>query len=58
MPRKKRDWKPATSFKVTKLKPNGPKNGQSADAWLYGKQKEERDFQDRIQHDSKNPPRD
>ena len=27
MPRKKRDWKPATSFKVTKLKPNGPKNG-------------------------------
>jgi hypothetical protein len=56
MPRKKQSWRPATSFKVTKLKPNGPKAGQSTDAWMYGKQKEERDFQERIQHDSKRPP--
>lgn len=56
MPRKKPSWKPATSFKVTKLKPNGPKAGQSTDAWMYGKEKEEQDFQERIQHDSKRPP--
>ena len=55
MTRKKSSWKPATSFKVTKLKPNGPKANQSLDAWLHGKQKEEQDFQQRIQHDSKRP---
>lgn len=37
--RGKRDWTPATTFKVTKLKPNGPKPGQSTEAWLYGKTK-------------------
>ena len=40
MPRRKRPtWKPATEFKVTKLKPNGPKPGQSTDSFIYGKDK-------------------
>ena len=39
MARKKPSWKPATTFKVTKLKPNGPKEGQSVDAFIYGKTK-------------------
>ncbi len=26
-------------YKVIRLKRNGPKPGQSSDAWLYGKQK-------------------
>lgn len=36
---KKPSWTPATAFKVVRLKPNGPKPGQSVDAWLYGKTK-------------------
>lgn len=28
---------PATEFKTTKLSRNGPKNGQSTEAWLRGK---------------------
>jgi hypothetical protein len=32
-------------FKVIKLPPNGPKPGQSTNAWLYGKGKEEKEFQ-------------
>jgi len=32
-------WKPATDFHVTKLKANGPKPGQSTDAFIYGKTK-------------------
>ena len=55
MPRKKKDWKPATSFTVKKLKPNGPKNGQSTESWMKGKQLEENKFQQRIQHDSSDP---
>ena len=39
MPKKKPTWTAATEFKVTKLKPNGPKDGQSVDAWLHGKTK-------------------
>lgn len=39
MAKRKPDWKPATTFKVTKLRPNGPKPGQSVEAWLYGKEK-------------------
>ena len=40
MPRnKKPSWKPATKFKTTKLKRNGPKTNQSVDAFLYGKTK-------------------
>lgn len=37
--RKRPDWKPATTFKVVKLRPNGPKPGQSVDSWLHGKQR-------------------
>ena len=29
-----------SKFKVIKLPPNGPKPGQSVDAWLYGKDKD------------------
>jgi hypothetical protein len=38
------DWKPATTFKVVRLKPNGPKPGQSMDQWLYGKEREQQEF--------------
>ena len=34
----KPSWKPATKFKVIKLKPNGPKKGQSLDSYLRGRQ--------------------
>ena len=37
--RKRPSWKPATNFKLTKLPPNGPKPGQSTDAFIYGKDK-------------------
>lgn len=46
MPRKKQSWTAATEFKVTKLKPNGPKDGQSVDAWMYGKTKAYQDLID------------
>jgi hypothetical protein len=43
MPKRKApSWTPASSFTVTKLKPNGPKPGQSAEAFIYGK---DRSFQ-------------
>jgi hypothetical protein len=29
-----------SNFKVIKLPPNGPKPGQSVDAWLHGKDKD------------------
>ena len=32
-------WRPATTFKFTRLPPNGPKPGQSVNAWIYGKTK-------------------
>lgn len=38
------DWTPAPEFKVVRLKPNGPKANQSTDAWLYGKEREQQDF--------------
>ena len=44
--RKQPDWTPASTFKVTKLKPNGPKPGQSVDDWLYGKEKGRQEFMD------------
>jgi hypothetical protein len=37
--RKSQNWKPAATFTLTKLKPNGPKPGQSVDAFIYGKDK-------------------
>ena len=37
MRKKKQTWKPATKWKVKKLKPAGPKPGQSVGAYLYGK---------------------
>jgi hypothetical protein len=35
-------------FKVVKLPPNGPKTGQSTNAWLYGKEQEEKSFKKRL----------
>jgi hypothetical protein len=32
-------------YKIVKLPRNGPKPGQSTKAWLYGKGKEEEEFQ-------------
>lgn len=40
MPSKRpRDWTPAATTKLTRLPANGPKPGQSTDAWLWGKTK-------------------
>jgi hypothetical protein len=39
MARRTRSWKPAETYKLVQLPPNGPKPGQSTDQWLYGKQK-------------------
>jgi hypothetical protein len=39
MKRKNPNFIPATSFRVTKLKPNGPKDGQSTESWERGKAK-------------------
>jgi hypothetical protein len=33
-----------SNFKVIKLPRNGPKPGQSTNAWLYGKEREEAEF--------------
>lgn len=44
--RKKPSWTPASEFKVIKLKPNGPKPGQSTAGWLYGKDKESQRLMD------------
>ena len=43
---RKRDWKPAAEFKLTKLPPNGPKPGQTTDQWLYGRQKAHEELMD------------
>ena len=47
---RKPSWKPATEFKVTRLKPNGPKEGQSLDAYLYGRQKSHEEHMDNPQN--------
>ena len=39
-----RTFKPATKFFVKKLKRNGPKNGQSVRAYLYGRSKQDEKF--------------
>ena len=56
MPRKKPSWKPATEFKVTRLKPNGPKDGQSVEKWMYGKNKGQEEFMDNPQNKFKDLP--
>ena len=38
---RKQDWTPATEFRVVRLKANGPKAGQSVQAWQRGKDKEQ-----------------
>lgn len=44
--RKKPGWIAATSYKLIKLPPNGPRDGQSVDAWLYGKEKGSHELMD------------
>ena len=39
-------------YKIVKLPRNGPKPGQSTKAWLYGKGKEEKEFQKLIDNQS------
>ena len=39
-----RTFKPATKFFVKKLKRNGPKDGQSVRAYLYGRSKQDEKF--------------
>jgi hypothetical protein len=49
MPRPKRkqpSWEPATEFKVTRLERNGPKEGQSTEAWLYGKRRSDKRWEE------------
>jgi hypothetical protein len=36
-----------SGFKVIRLPRNGPKPGQSTNAWLYGKEKEQQRFDER-----------
>lgn len=48
--KQQQDWVPATEFKVTRLRPNGPKPGQSTRAWLYGKEKEQQEFDAKKAH--------
>lgn len=36
--------------KIIKLPRNGPKQGQSIRAWLYGKNKEEKEWEERKQN--------
>ena len=35
--KKTKDWTPATNFTLKKLKPAGPKPGQSTNAYMYGR---------------------
>lgn len=44
--RKKPNWTPAANFTVVKLRPNGPKPGQSVDAFIYGKDKSYQELAD------------
>jgi hypothetical protein len=44
-------------FKVVKLPRNGPKPGQSTNSWLYGKGREEREFQRRKEQQAFNGKR-
>ena len=39
---KKPSFKPASEFKVVKLSRNGPKAGQSTEAWERGKEKSDK----------------
>lgn len=45
MPRRKKpSFTPATEFKVTRLKRNGPKEGQSYDSWAKGKERSDNEW--------------
>ena len=37
MARRKQDWKPAATTRVVRLRPNGPKAGQTTKQWLRNK---------------------
>lgn len=44
MVKRKQTWTEATTFRVVKLKANGPKVGQSTEAWQRGKDREQERF--------------
>jgi len=46
-PKKRFQGMDTTGFKVVKLPPNGPRQGQSTEAWLYGKEQDQKRFEDR-----------
>lgn len=57
MPKKQKpSWTPATQFKVTKLKRNGPKKGQTLDSFLYGKTKGHQEHMDNPRNKMHNLP--
>jgi hypothetical protein len=41
---REKSWKPATEFKLTKLKPAGPKEGQSLSSYMYGRAKSDAEW--------------
>lgn len=44
MVKKRQQWVAATTFRTIKLKANGPKPGQSTEAWQRGKDREQERF--------------
>ena len=51
MPKAKKStpkWKPAKSFKVTKLERVGPKEDQTTDQYLYGKSSQDKRWDNEI----------
>ena len=48
MPRTNRSWTPANTFRTTKLKSAGPKDGQSVRSYLYGKKLESQKWSRRL----------
>jgi len=41
---REKSWKPATEFKLTKLKSAGPKEGQSLSSYMYGRAKSDAEW--------------
>ena len=39
---RKRDWTPATEYRVTKLPTRGPKPGQSTESYMLGKEQQDK----------------
>ena len=48
MPKKKETWAPALKLKVTKLKPAGPKKGQSTASFMFGKERQDAQWDEKM----------